>query len=195
MPQYEYKVVPAPAKGLKARGIKTPEARFAHSVESLLNTLGAEGWEYLRAELLPSDERSGLTGSTTNWRNVLVFRRVVASETEMFQPRVLPPVVALPEAIEETAPEATPDEMPAPDPALEVAPMPEAAPEPGVIPEPETARETHQSKVPKAILQFTNMTGRDLPDDDANADRDAPDKITPGKTTQDKTTADADPKT
>lgn len=79
MPVYEYKVIPAPAKGTKAKGLKTPESRFAHTVESLLNTMGAEGWEFQRAELLPSEERSGLTGSATNWRNLLVFRRALAT--------------------------------------------------------------------------------------------------------------------
>ncbi|MHA6263921.1 DUF4177 domain-containing protein [Arenibacterium sp. CAU 1754] len=78
MPKYEYKVVPAPAKGLKAKGVKTAEGRFALSVETVLNDMGSDGWEYLRAELLPSDERVGLTGSTTNWRNVLVFRRALS---------------------------------------------------------------------------------------------------------------------
>lgn len=82
MVQYEYKVVPAPTKGLRAKGVKTPEGRFANSVQSVLNTQGADGWEYLRAELLPSDERSGLTSSTTNWRNVLVFRRLVLQEVD-----------------------------------------------------------------------------------------------------------------
>lgn len=92
MTQYEYKVVPAPSKGLKAKGVRTPEGRFANSVEAALNTQAGDGWEYLRAELLPSDERSGLTGSTTNWRNVLVFRRPIAQAPEM-QPdlRVAPP--------------------------------------------------------------------------------------------------------
>lgn len=75
MAKYEYRVVPAPTKGRKAKGIKSPEGRFAQSVEDVLNRMGVEGWEYLRAELLPSSERSGLTSSTTNWRNVLVFRR------------------------------------------------------------------------------------------------------------------------
>ncbi len=78
MIRYEYKVVPAPARGTKAKGVKTPEGRFALSVESLLNQMGAEGWEYQRAELLPSEERTGLTGSVTKWRNVLVFRRALA---------------------------------------------------------------------------------------------------------------------
>ncbi|WP_264213034.1 DUF4177 domain-containing protein [Leisingera thetidis] len=80
MTKYEYKVVPAPAKGTKAKGVKTPEARFANSIEILLNEMAAGGWEFQRAELLPSEERSGLTGSTTNWRNVLVFRRASPAE-------------------------------------------------------------------------------------------------------------------
>lgn len=87
--KYEYKVVPAPAKGTKAKGVKTPEARFANSIELLMNDMAAEGWEYQRAELLPSEERSGLTGSTTNWRNVLVFRRTLENaETEAAEPVV-----------------------------------------------------------------------------------------------------------
>lgn len=80
MQRYEYKVAPAPKKGTKAKGVKTPEGRFAVTIEQLLNEMGAEGWEYQRAELLPSEERVGLTGSTTNWRNILVFRRAVETE-------------------------------------------------------------------------------------------------------------------
>jgi len=86
MPSYEYRVVPAPTKGKKAKGTKTPEGRFALSVEASLNEMGALGWEYLRAELLPSEERSGLTGSTTNWRNVLVFRRPLERDAVDFHP-------------------------------------------------------------------------------------------------------------
>ncbi len=89
MPKYEYKVIPAPSKGTKAKGVKTVEGRFALSVEGVLNQMGAEGWEYLRAELLPSDERSGLTGSTTNWRNVLVFRRTADDDIDKLRPRLV----------------------------------------------------------------------------------------------------------
>ncbi|WP_171120710.1 MULTISPECIES: DUF4177 domain-containing protein [unclassified Ruegeria] len=77
MPRYEYKVVAAPQKGGKAKGAKTAEDRFAVSIEQVLNQMGQDGWEYQRAELLPSEERSGLTSSTVNWRNVLVFRREI----------------------------------------------------------------------------------------------------------------------
>ena len=90
MTSYEYRVVPAPTKGLKSKGKKTPEDRFAYSVEDLLNRMGAEGWEYQRAELLPSEERAGLTGSATNWRNVLVFRRPLSAEAAAAAPRTEP---------------------------------------------------------------------------------------------------------
>ncbi len=105
MPRYEYKVIPAPAKGRKAKGVKTPEARFALAVEDVLNQMGAEGWDYLRAELLPSDERSGLTGSTQNWRNVLVFRRPLEGDVEAFQPRLI-------EAPDPTVPAVRPESWP-----------------------------------------------------------------------------------
>ncbi|XDA99467.1 DUF4177 domain-containing protein [Sulfitobacter sp. LCG007] len=75
MSSFEYRVVPAPSKGLKAKGARTPEARFSFALEDLMNRMAADGWEYQRAETLPSLERSGLTSTTTEWRNVLVFRR------------------------------------------------------------------------------------------------------------------------
>ncbi|MBU3001092.1 hypothetical protein KO491_14700 [Roseovarius nubinhibens] len=75
MHRYEYKVIPAPGKGLKAKGLKSPEARFAYALETAMNELGAEGWTYLRADILPSEERQGLTSSHTVYRPLLVFQR------------------------------------------------------------------------------------------------------------------------
>lgn len=91
MSGWEYKVVPAPKKGVKAAGVKGPEGRFANALEALMNEMGTQGWEYQRAETLPSLERSGLTGNTTEWRNLLVFRRVVAVPLDDFEPQLLPP--------------------------------------------------------------------------------------------------------
>ena len=95
MPRYEYKVVPAPTKGLKAKNVKGAEARFSHALQELMNGLSGYGWEYQRAETLPSIERAGLTGSTTEWRNVLVFRRLREAERERFLETVWPPVAAM----------------------------------------------------------------------------------------------------
>ena len=75
MPIYEYKVVPAPEKGTKGKGTKTLPDRFALSLQTVMNGLGAEGWDYVRAETLPCEERAGLTGTTTSYQNMLVFRR------------------------------------------------------------------------------------------------------------------------
>ncbi len=80
MSHYEYRVVAAPARGVKAKGIKSAEARFSHALEQMMNAMASEGWEYQRAETLPSTERSGLTSTTTTWRNVLVFRRLIEQE-------------------------------------------------------------------------------------------------------------------
>ena len=87
MPRYEFKVVPAPRKGEKARGLKTLEDRFAQTLTTLMNELGRDGWDYVRADALPVDERSGLTGTKTTFQNVLVFRRVLA-ESETSTPAV-----------------------------------------------------------------------------------------------------------
>jgi len=106
MRRYEYKVVPAPTKGVKAKGVKTPEGRFSNALQEALNGVAGDGWEYCRAELLPSEERTGLTGSTTNWRNVLVFRREIEAELVAQAPAV---VVEMPKP-EAEAPVAVPQQ-------------------------------------------------------------------------------------
>lgn len=83
MPRYEYKVVPAPAKGLKAKGIRSPEARFAHALASAMNELGAAGWSYLRTDTLPAEERVGLTRTKTTYHNMLVFRRELQEDVQL----------------------------------------------------------------------------------------------------------------
>ena len=82
MSSYEYKVVTAPSKGRRGRGVKGPDGRFAFSLELLMNEMAAEGWEYQRAETLPSEERSGLSSTQTVYRNVLIFRRKRAGDME-----------------------------------------------------------------------------------------------------------------
>ncbi|MDP3197092.1 DUF4177 domain-containing protein [Tabrizicola sp.] len=81
MQRYEFKVIPAPKRGEKARGVKTTEDRFALALTNLMNELGAEGWDYVRADSLPCEERTGFTGTKTTFLNVLVFRRTILSVT------------------------------------------------------------------------------------------------------------------
>ena len=85
MTGFEYKVVPAPMRGLKAKGIKGTPARFANALQSVMNDLGADGWEYQRTDTLPVEERVGLTGKTTSFQNMLVFRRALTAAVEEMQ--------------------------------------------------------------------------------------------------------------
>ena len=103
MTRYEYKVRPAPTKGRKANGIKGPEARFAHGLELMMNEMGAEGWEYVRSDILPSEERQGLTSSHTVYRSVLVFRRALDAQ----MPIVVAPTP--PAEVQQAVADAEPD--------------------------------------------------------------------------------------
>lgn len=83
MTAFEYTVIPAPDRGEKARNAKTPGERFSLAFANKLNEMAADGWEYVRAEVLPSEERTGLTGRTTIYHNLLVFRRALAALPEV----------------------------------------------------------------------------------------------------------------
>ncbi|WP_226550030.1 DUF4177 domain-containing protein [Celeribacter naphthalenivorans] len=83
MPRYEYLTLPAPRKGEKSKAARTPEARIAQAMQSLLNEKGREGWEYLRADLVPMEERAGIASKTVNYHTVLVFRRELGAAAEM----------------------------------------------------------------------------------------------------------------
>ncbi len=78
MTHYEYKVVPAPKRGERVRGVKASEDRFAIALCSVMNAQAAEGWEYQRTETLPSEEREGLMGKATVFQNMMVFRKIKA---------------------------------------------------------------------------------------------------------------------
>lgn len=79
MRKFEYKAVPAPTAGTKAKGVKTTEDRFALSLTDALNEMAEDGWEYVRAETLPCTERKGLTGTQQTYQNILIFRRLEAA--------------------------------------------------------------------------------------------------------------------
>ncbi|MDH3263881.1 MAG: DUF4177 domain-containing protein [Paracoccaceae bacterium] len=95
MTRYEYKVLPAPQRGVKAKGAKSTEARFAHALMEIMNELGRDGWEYQRTDTLPCEERVGLTGRATRFQNMLVFRRALVPH---FRTTVVPEFVHAPPA-------------------------------------------------------------------------------------------------
>lgn len=124
MQAYEFKVIPAPRRGEKTKGARSVPERFAHALSQAMNDLARDGWEYLRADTLPCDERVGLTGTATHFQSMLVFRRPVPSQRPeparppAYQPDPEPEatmVARLPfHAVEGTAPALGPAVAPLP---------------------------------------------------------------------------------
>lgn len=169
MPRYEYKVVPAPKKPGKVKGVRGTEAKFAASLAELMNELGAEGWEYQRTDTLPCEERSGLTGKTTSFQNILVFRKEIKEIEEVAAqpaaaPKQLAPPPARPDFLPEPPkPQVQPQGFSEPvatfrrdaRPAVSLDPEPKA-PQPGTVPSfrsasaaPKGGRLTAVSEVPE----------------------------------------------
>lgn len=98
MTSFEYTAIPAPSRGEKAKEAKTPTDRYALALTAELNRMAADGWEYLRSDVLPSEERSGLTGRATVYHNLLIFRRAVVAATDTVKPQK--PAVAAPPVTE-----------------------------------------------------------------------------------------------
>lgn len=121
MTRFEYTAIPAPSRGEKAKEAKTPTDRYALAVTSELNRMAADGWEYLRADVLPSEERTGLTGRATVYHNLLIFRRAIATVEAVSEARQAPAAaspVAEPEKEVPAAPAPAPvDRQDAPHPA------------------------------------------------------------------------------
>ena len=74
MPRYEYKVVPAPHRFRRIKGVRGPEARFAMTVEELINETAGDGWDYVRADTMPCEHRGWLRRRVEE-HTVLIFRR------------------------------------------------------------------------------------------------------------------------
>ncbi|MCP5086036.1 MAG: DUF4177 domain-containing protein [Rhodobacteraceae bacterium] len=76
MQTYEYKVIPAPNRPKRFKGVKGNAARFAEVLAESMNDLAKDGWEYVRSDSMPVEEKAGLLkGRTENYHTVLVFRR------------------------------------------------------------------------------------------------------------------------
>lgn len=94
MSAWEFQVVPAPRRGVKTKGARTAEERFAVALAEVMNDLGAQGWDYVRTDILPCEERQGLTGKTTVYHSMMVFRRPLGAAAPEADP--LPPMARLP---------------------------------------------------------------------------------------------------
>jgi hypothetical protein len=138
MPSHEYRVVPAPRRGIKAKGARRAEDRFARAVEAEMNRMAEEGWEFVRSDTLPCEQKPGwFSRPVTVFQTLLVFRRPLETQAESAPPvaaaAMPPPVVVAPLTLPAVAPPPPPvaapaasrftPAPPAPRPANDAAPV------------------------------------------------------------------------
>jgi hypothetical protein len=76
MTYYDYKVVPAPKRAKRVKGVHGVEDLFALTLTEAINEVARQGWEYVRAEHMPAESPGGwFRGASTGEQTVLVFRR------------------------------------------------------------------------------------------------------------------------
>ena len=149
MTWFDYKVVPAPRRMKRARGVSDHADLFALTLTEAINEHARQGWEYVRAETLSAETPGGwLRRGRLEEETVLVFRRaretlaprLERGEAPMPAPAMPAPAMpaprepegsAIPQWVEPIRPEAAPARPPAPPlPPLRREPVVEDAPAP-----------------------------------------------------------------
>lgn len=89
---YEYKCVGAPERARRAKGAKTRTDRVARALQEVIEAEANAGWEYLRTDLIPVEEKPGFFARPREvHRAVLIFRRAKdAASKPRFQDRSAP---------------------------------------------------------------------------------------------------------
>lgn len=112
MAEFEYKVVPAPRKAGRAKGVRGHDEKYAYTLGDMMNQMAADGWQYLRAESLPVDEKAGMMGKTTEkYLSLLVFQRQTDRPATAQEPMMQEQTVSVPEFLSDPVVEAAPMEL------------------------------------------------------------------------------------
>ena len=75
---YEYKTVGGPERGRRQPGARRVADRVAAAMQEIIDAETAEGWEYMRTDLVAVEERRGfLSRRQTMHCPVMVFRRAL----------------------------------------------------------------------------------------------------------------------
>lgn len=73
---YDYKVVPAPRRSKKTKGVREPADLFALTLTEAINEHARAGWEYVRSESIATEIPGGfMRRAREHTVVVLVFRR------------------------------------------------------------------------------------------------------------------------
>lgn len=75
---YEYKCVGAPEEPRRQRGVRAWSDRVALAMQEVITAEAIDGWEYLRTDILPVEEKDGFFSRVRRiQRAVLIFRREI----------------------------------------------------------------------------------------------------------------------
>jgi len=109
----EYKCVGAPERPKRKRGAKSRSDRVAVAMQEIIDAEAVDGWEYLRTDLVPVEEKSGLFGRTQEvHRAILVFHRGHAKAQPVVMPTPRTQSQAQPQAAPRTIDEPRLDDVP-----------------------------------------------------------------------------------
>lgn len=76
MTSFDYKVVPAPRRARKIKGVKSAEELFAMTLAEAINEVARQGWEYVRTESLVAEGPAGwFRRGSSSEQTVMIFRR------------------------------------------------------------------------------------------------------------------------
>lgn len=99
MSYYDYKIVPAPKKAKKIKGVSGSGELFALTLNEAINEIARQGWEYYCSETLTAQTPGGwFKRAVTEEQVVLVFRK----PREHLSPRL----ASAPEITAESVPES-----------------------------------------------------------------------------------------
>jgi hypothetical protein len=88
---FEYKCVGGPERPKRLRGAWSRSDRVALAMQEIIDSEAVDGWEYLRTDLVPVEEKASFLGRTQEvHRAVLIFRResVVERPAQPARPRL-----------------------------------------------------------------------------------------------------------
>jgi hypothetical protein len=76
MAQWRYKCVAAPRKARRSRTHRDPADALLAAIDAAIAVEAAQGWEYLRTDLVPMEAKAGLFSAATETHlGVMVFRK------------------------------------------------------------------------------------------------------------------------
>lgn len=100
MTDYTYRCLPAPRRAKKTREHRSPADAFVAAMEAAIAEQAAQGWEYLRCDLVPMETKNGwFSAATEIHQGVLVFRRPAAAASPRFEAPAEPRGAARPEPV------------------------------------------------------------------------------------------------